>query len=135
MRFCDTSHRSSSRYPPGETYVHEIDGRLKKDLIDEIITQDAGTFVGSIDEIAADPDNVEHITGVVKVVNDAQGETEKSVQPKNSATENSEEAKNKAPVKTPPSITALSFADQRQLVHIHTLKQMVANDESLTNGI
>lgn len=95
--------------------------------------QDAGTFVGSIDEIAADPDNVEHITGVVKVVNDAQGETEKSVQPKNSATENSEEAKNKAPVKTPPSITALSFADQRQLVHIHTLKQMVANDESLTN--
>lgn len=39
--------------PPGETYVHEIDGRLKKDLIDEIIMQDAGTFVGSIDETAA----------------------------------------------------------------------------------
>ena len=99
--------------------------------------QDAGSFAGLIEETTSYHENEEHATGSVEFVqdrnpsiNDAPVQTE---QPIKSAIRNARQAEVTTPVTTTaPSITTLSFAERRQLAHMHTLKQMVASDESLT---
>ena len=55
-------------------------------------------------------------------------------QPMQSCTDESKEPKAESRQSVTTSVTAVhSFTEQRQLVHIHTLKQMVANSVSLTN--
>ena len=120
------------------TPSQEVDGRLDTNLIEEVNMQETESVAELIEETTSRHDKEEHTTGSVEFVqncspsiNDAPAQVE---QPEKPAVHNAGKVVAKTPVNTAaPSITAFSFSERRQLAHIHTLKQMVASDESLTN--
>ena len=118
-----------------ETLVQEIDGRLNKELIDEINMQDAG----ELDDVAShtsEPTEI-HTNNVTEEVGacDESPDTTlvKADQAMQPSTVDLKESKTESSIETTVPTTAHSFFVQRQLVHIHTLKQIVASNESLTN--